>query len=325
MGIASVTKVEGQNTMRDLKDWHKEAVQLNKLGYSSRQIARALGKGKSSVNDLLSKLDGSFYGWKAESVTAIPEKKKGPRVLVLDIETKYLTLHGFQLFNQNFSVDQIQEDISLLSFAAKWIEDEEVMYYDVSVHTELELLQKLHVLLNEAHFVIAHNGRRFDMKKIRAFMLTYGLPPHSPVRVLDTLEICKKEFGFSSNKLVALTRKLCKTEKSDHGKFAGFLLWREFCKGNPEAIQEMRDYNIVDVTSLQELYEIIAPWSTLLPVFEVYEDEIADMTQWVKEGFIYSNLGKYDQYRNIKTGQYRRGQKNLLSKEKKESLLRNIV
>lgn len=325
MGIASVTKVEGQNTMRDLKDWHKEAVQLNKLGYSSRQIARALGKGKSSVNDLLSKLDGSFYGWKAESVAAIPEKKKGPRVLVLDIETKYLTLHGFQLFNQNFSVDQIQEDISLLSFAAKWIEDEEVMYYDVSVHTELELLQKLHVLLNEAHFVIAHNGRRFDMKKIRAFMLTYGLPPHSPVRVLDTLEICKKEFGFSSNKLVALTRKLCKTEKSDHGKFAGFLLWREFCKGNPEAIQEMRDYNIVDVTSLQELYEIIAPWSTLLPVFEVYEDEIADMTHWVKDGFIYSNLGKYDQYRNTKTGQYRRGQKNLLSKEKKESLLRNIV
>lgn len=325
MGIANVVvKVEAQNTMRDLKDWHKEAVQLNKLGYSSRQIARVLGKGKSSVNDLLSKLDGSFYGWKAESVAAVV-KKKGPRVLVLDIETKYLTLHGFQLFNQNFSVDQIQEDISLLSFAAKWIEDDEVMYYDVSVHTELELLQKLHVLLNEAHFVIAHNGRRFDMKKIRAFMLTYGLPPHSPVRVLDTLEICKKEFGFSSNKLVALTRKLCKTEKSDHGKFAGFLLWREFCKGNPEAIQEMRDYNIVDVTSLQELYEIIAPWSTLLPVFEVYDDEIADMTHWVKDGFIYSNLGKYDQYRNTNTGQYRRGQKNLLSKEKKESLLRNIV
>lgn len=325
MGIANVVaKVEAQNTMHPLKDWHKEAVQLNKLGYSSRQIARALGKGKSSVNDLLSKLDGSFYGWKAESVAAVVEKK-GPRVLVLDIETKYLTLHGFQLFNQNFSVDQIQEDISLLSFAAKWIEDDEVMYYDVSVHTELELLQKLHVLLNEAHFVIAHNGRRFDMKKIRAFMLTYGLPPHSPVRVLDTLEICKKEFGFSSNKLVALTRKLCKTEKSDHGKFAGFLLWREFCKGNPEAIQEMRDYNIVDVTSLQELYEIIAPWSTLLPVFEVYDDEIADMTHWVKDGFIYSNLGKYDQYRNTNTGQYRRGQKNLLSKEKKESLLRNIV
>ena len=163
MGIANVVaKVETQSTMHPLKDWHKEAVQLNKLGYSSRQIARALGKGKSSVNDLLSKLDGSFYGWKAESVAAVV-KKKGPRVLVLDIETKYLTLHGFQLFNQNFSVDQIQEDISLLSFAAKWIEDDEVMYYDVSVHTELELLQKLHVLLNEAHFVIAHNGRRFDM------------------------------------------------------------------------------------------------------------------------------------------------------------------
>lgn len=299
------------------KEWHKEALSLRDKGFSGRAIANIIGKSKSQVND--------FFKSMFDSKQTEKPDVKGPRVLVLDIETKYMTLQGFGLFNQNFSVDQIEEDISLLSFAAKWIEDDEVMYYDVSEYSELELLEKLHILLDEAHFIIAHNGRRFDMKKIRSFMITYGLPPHSPVRVLDTLEICKKEFGFSSNKLIALTRKLCKTEKSDHGKFAGFMLWKEFCKGNPEAIREMRDYNIIDVVSLQELYELVAPWSTTLPVFEVYEDEVSDMSGWVKDGFIYSNLGKYDQYRNLKTGQYRRGQKNLLSKEKKESLLRNIV
>lgn len=299
------------------KEWHNEALSLRDKGFSGRAVANIIGKSKSQVND--------FFKFMFDAKQEVKVEKKGPRVLVLDIETKYMTLQGFGLFNQNFSVDQIEEDISLLSFAAKWIEDDEVMYYDVSEHSELELLQKLHALLNEAHFIIAHNGRRFDMKKIRSFMITYGLPPHSPVRVLDTLEICKKEFGFSSNKLIALTRKLCKTEKSDHGQFAGFTLWKEFCKGNVEAIKAMRDYNIIDVVSLQELYDLVAPWSTTLPVFEVYEDEVTDMTGWIKEGFVYSNLGKYDQYRNLKTGQYRRGHKNLLSKEKKESLLRNIV
>lgn len=299
-----------------MSNWKEKAVELSKLGVSWRKIAQQLDKPKSSVSDHLRKVFKDVHH---------KPQQKGPRVLVLDIETKYMTLQGFGLFNQNFSIDQVEEDISLLSFAAKWIEEDEVMYYDVSEYSEFELLEKLHNLLNEAHFIIAHNGRRFDMKKIRSFMITHGLPPHSPVRVLDTLEICKKEFGFSSNKLIALTRKLCKTEKSDHGKFAGFLLWKEFCKGNPEAIQSMRDYNIIDVVSLQELYELIAPWSSTLPVFEVYEDEVTDMSDWVVDGYVYTNMGKYDRYRNIKTGQYRRGNKNLLSKEKRESLLRNIV
>lgn len=303
------------------KEWHEDARVLKEQGLSGRAIAKMLGKSKSVVNDYLATVRAMFE--------APVEQKKvvstGPRVLVLDIETKFMTLQGFGLFNQNFSVDQIEEDISLLSFAAKWLEDDKVMYFDVSEYSEFELLQKLHELLNEAHFIIAHNGRRFDLKKIRSFMITHGLPPHSPVRVIDTLEICKKEFGFSSNKLIALTRKLCKVQKSDHGKFAGFLLWKAFCEGNPEAVREMRDYNIVDVVSLQELYELIAPWSCTLPVFEVYKDEVLESADWVEEGFCYSNLGKYQQYRNVKTGQYRRGIKNLLSKEKKESLFRNIV
>lgn len=104
-------------------------------------------------------------------------------------------------------------------------------------------------------------------------MITRGFKPHSPVRVIDTLEIAKKEFAFTSNKLLHLTRLLCKkNQKSDHGKFAGHSLWKEFVKGNPEAIAEMREYNQIDAVSLQELYEILAPWSSTLPLFEVYQD-----------------------------------------------------
>lgn len=300
-------------------EWKVDAVRLKAEGMSSRKIAELLGKGKSTINDWLK-------SYREAGSTELKKEKKGPRILFLDIETKYMLLEGWGLFNQNFSVDQIAEDWSILSFSAKYLDSDEVMYYDVTENTEDDLLQMLHDLLNEADFAIAHNGRRFDLKKIRARMITRGFKPYSPVRIIDTLEIAKKEFAFTSNKLLFLTRLLCKkNQKSDHGKFAGHSLWKEFVRGNPEAITEMREYNQIDVVSLQELYEILAPWSSTLPVFEVYEDEVSNMKDWLQEGYHYTNLGKYELWRNVKTGQYRRGRANLMSKEKRESLLANIV
>lgn len=299
-----------------MTNWKEEAQELALNGVSWRKIAKELGIAKSTCSDYLRSI------FKQED----PNKHKdGPRILVLDIETRYMLLEGWGLFNQNFSVDQIAEDWSILSYSAKWYDSDNVMYSDVSEKTEDDLIQELHDLLDEADFVIAHNGRRFDLKKIRARMVTRGFKPYSPVRVIDTLEICKKEFAFTSNKLLYLTRLLCKNnQKQDHELFAGHKLWQAFLKGDPLAIQCMRDYNVMDVVSLQELYDIVAPWSSTLPVFEIYQDE-PDPSVWVEDGYYYSNLGKYVRYRNKKTGQYRRGRLNLLNKEKKDSLLANII
>lgn len=297
--------------------WKEQALEMAiNSGKSWRKIANELGVARTTCSDYLRKM--------LSESSIKQEKKKGPRILVLDIETKYMLLEGWGLFNQNFSVDQIAEDWSILSYSAKWYDEQEVFYSDVTEKTEDDLLQELHDLLNEADFVIAHNGRRFDLKKIRARMVTRGFKPYSPVRVIDTLEIAKKEFAFTSNKLLYLTRLLCKkNQKSSHAKFGGHSLWKEFVKGNPEAIQEMREYNIIDVVSLQELYDILAPWSSTLPVFEIYND--ISLSEWEEDGFTYSNLGKYQLYKHKKTGQYRRGNKNLLSKEERDNLLRNIV
>ena len=169
-----------------------------------------------------------------------------------------------------------------------------------------------------------HNCDRFDLPKIRARMIARGFPPHSPVRTIDTLKICKQEFKFTSNRLAYLTNLLCKAHKKlDHAQFAGHKLWKEFVRGNPDAIKEMREYNQADVTSLEELYLILAPWSTKAPNFDVYNEEL-DMSVWEKDGYVYTNLAKYDRYRNKLTGQYKRGRVNLLTKEKRASLLANI-
>ncbi len=300
------------------KDWKTQAVALALTGMSWRKVAKELSVSKSTCSDYLRK---HFSFEKVE----VKEDKKGPRILFIDIETRQLTLEGFALFNQNFSLEQIAEDWSILSVSYKWAGEDEVYYHDVSEMTEDELLQIVYELFDAAHFICGHNAKRFDYKKLRARWIARGFKPNSPVRILDTCEIAKSEFSFTSAKLQYLTNLLCRShKKSGHAKFPGFTLWREFIRGNPEAIDEMRSYNMLDVTSLEELYFILEPWSTKLPNFDVYREELSS-DEWEDTGkFVYTNLGCYTEYRNKKTGQYRRGRTNLLSKEKRSELLANI-
>ena len=65
----------------------------------------------------------------------------------------------------------------------------------------------------------------------------------------------------------------------------------ECLKGNQEAWAEMREYNIDDVLSLEELYNLLSSWDNKLPNFDVYCDEVLDMSVWEKDGFVYTNLG----------------------------------
>lgn len=300
------------------KDWKTRAVALALTGMSWRKVAKELSVSKSTCSDYLRK---HFSFEKVE----VKEDKKKPRILFIDIETRQLTLEGFALFNQNFSLEQIAEDWSILSVSYKWAGEDEVYYHDVSEMTEDELLQIVYELFDTAHFICGHNAKRFDYKKLRARWIARGFKPNSPVRILDTCEIAKSEFSFTSAKLQYLTNLLCRShKKSGHAKFPGFTLWREFIRGNPEAIDEMRSYNMLDVTSLEELYFILEPWSTKLPNFDVYREELSN-DEWEDTGkFVYTNLGCYTEYRNKKTGQYRRGRTNLLSKEKRSELLANI-
>lgn len=184
-------------------NWKDKAIELAQTGRSWRKIAQDLDVPHTTVSDFLRK------SFKADATPA-PEVEY-PKVLFIDIELKPLIMQGWGLFDQNFGLEQIQEDWSILSYSCKWLHSSEVIYSDVSEKTEDDLLWELHALLNEAHFVVGHNAKRFDLPKIRARMIARGLPPHSPVRVIDTLHIAKQEFKFSSNKLAYLTKLLCKS------------------------------------------------------------------------------------------------------------------
>lgn len=301
-------------------EWKQQAIELAKTGKSWRKIAETLDVSKSTVSDYLRK--------EFKSVAA--PKQKGPRVLIYDIETAPLLGYCWSLWDNNIGLNQIHSDWHVLSWAAKFLGEDDIYYQDQrdakNVEDDKEILQGIWKLLDECDFVITQNGKKFDQKKLNARFVIHGMKPPSAYRHIDVLQIAKSQFGFTSNKLQYMTDTLCtKYKKSGHAKFSGFELWSECLKGNLEAFCEMEDYNILDILSLEELYLIISPWDAKLPNFDVYDDEISNNEEWVKEGFVYSNLGKYDRYRNTVTGQQRRGSVNLLSKIKRDSLLRNIV
>ena len=312
-------------------------VEAKKQGLGSRKIAKDLGVSKTTVNYWYQR----FLDEQNESAVDIlniqqSHKLKGPKVLILDIENSPTLGYVWGLWKQNVGLNQIKEEWHLLSFAAKWLGDSEdkVIYMDQRNEPNIEddsaMLQKLWDLLEEADWLITQNGRQFDIKKIRARMIMQGFKPFSPVRHIDTLEIAKRVFGFTSNKLEWMTDKLCtKYKKSKHQKFTGFELWAECLKGNIEAFQEMEDYNKLDILSLEELYYKVSPWYDKLPNPNLYTESvdiqcICGSHNIVEQGFATTDVSKFQQYVCKDCGKIYRGRVNLLSKDKKQSILTNV-
>jgi isocitrate dehydrogenase kinase/phosphatase len=201
---------------------------------------------------------------------------KQPKILILDVETAPILAAVWKLWDNSVGLNMIQEDWFIMSFAAKWMGSDDVIYRDCrkSYEDDRQLLVELHMLLSEADFVVAHNGDKFDIKKINARLIMNGFPPPAPYKTIDTLKIAKKHFAFTSNKLEYLTGELCEDKKLSHGKFPGYNLWRECLLGNKEAWEEMKEYNIMDVISLEELYIKLRPWYSVHPlVFTPEEPE----------------------------------------------------
>lgn len=261
--------------------------------------------------------------------------KNGPKILVYDVETAPILGYVWGLWENNLGLNQIKSDWYILSWSAKWLGSpaNEVMYMDSRnskcIEDDTVILKGIWNLLDEADAVITQNGKNFDQKKLNARFILKGFQPPSSYKHIDTCQIAKKHFGFTSNKLEYMTDKLCKKyKKLKHEKFSGFEMWRECLAGNMEAWKEMEKYNKYDVLSLEELYAKLIPWSDDAVNFNLYssDDKIicrCGAEDWKKQGYFYTSVSKFQRYRCRACGYETRSRKNLLSPEKKKSLLIN--
>jgi DNA polymerase elongation subunit (family B) len=137
-------------------------------------------------------------------------------------------------------------------------------------HDDYELIGAIRDLLEWADIVIAHNGDRFDLKKINTRMLMHGYTPPSGYDTVDTLKIVKSVFGFPINKLDYVCRELGIGRKLPH---TGLDLWEE-CEENPKNLKAwklMRAYNAHDVYLLEQLHKKIRPWAKTHPKINVFK------------------------------------------------------
>lgn len=311
-----------------MSNWLPSAIELAKNGMSWRKISNKLGVPKSTVSDALRK---HFKGEQPAEKT-----RHLPKVLLLDIETSPIQGWVWSLWNNNLSLDMVNAEWFILSYAAKWLgaPETEVYYNDMRgrVNTEDDsfLLEELWYLLNEADILITQNGIKFDAKKINARLIMNGFQPPSSYKHIDTYQIASKQFGFTSNKLEWMADKLnVQFKKLSHGSYPGFKLWKEMMADNPAAWKECEDYNKHDVFSLEELYIKLAAWDKKHPNFSLYFDEPVQQcrcgcAEFKEDGYAYTNVSKFQRYRCVKCGAESRSRKNLFTKEKRDSILTNL-
>jgi len=201
------------------------------------------------------------------------------KILLFDIETSPMMVYAWKLYKNTASIDQIAKDWTVLTWAAKWLGEDEIISetqmnyrsiqnpYDLD---DFEIVEKLWHLFDEADFVVAHNGRVFDTKKINAKFIEHGMSPPSPYKVIDTLDIAKRNFNFTSNKLDYIAQNLGVGAKMEH---EGFKLWEKCMWGDEEAWKIMLDYNIQDIKILESVYLQLRMFDSRHPSVSIYNPD----------------------------------------------------
>lgn len=251
-----------------------------------------------------------------------------PKILYVDIETSPITAWVWGLFDQNIGLNQIKKDWHLLSWAARWDGEDKILYMDQrkarNIEDDKKIVEGLWKLLDEADIVIGHNSKKFDIKKINARIRFHNLPPYSPIRQIDTLQIARKHFAFTSNKLEHLAEFLgCTVKKLKHRRFIGFDLWKACMDKNQEAFKEIEAYNKRDVEVTEEVFEKLIPWDNSINL-SVYNggDHICTCgsKELIKKGIHATNHGIYKRFKCKKCGKPYREKVNELTAQQKKSL-----
>lgn len=200
------------------------------------------------------------------------------KIWIYDIETTPTKGYFWRYWNENIGHGQVLEYGKILSFAGKWLGEEDIHYEENRtkanrVGSDKKITQSIINFFDEADIVIGHNGKAFDCKTVTGKALKHGIKPPSPYKIVDTMLSAKRYFKMPRNSLECLADELGCSGKLNHKAFPGFSMWRECIKGNPEAWEEMEIYNRQDVVVLEEVYLKMRPWISDHPNMGVLMEE----------------------------------------------------
>jgi len=239
--------------------WQNKAYEMHRSGLSGREIARRLQMPKSTVNDFLQPLR-AFEG------------NSDAKILIFDIETAPMEAYVWSLWPKFIDHGQIVQDWTVLTWSAKWLDEPHMMNASVDPsdpRDDFDVVEALWQLLDEADIVVAHNGDKFDVKRMNTRFFLLGLPEPSSYRSVDTLKIAKRKFSFSSNRLDYISKITDGPGKVSH---EGFSMWKKCLNGDADALRSMQEYNDGDVIELERVYKELRGWDNRHPNLGVYSD-----------------------------------------------------
>lgn len=255
-----------------------------------------------------------------------------PNILILDIETLPLSAYVFSLWKQNINLDFIQSDWFMVCWSAKWL-NEDTVYSDclrpdeVLNENDKRICVSIWEMIDAADIIIAHNGKRFDIPKLNTRFILNNLNPPSPYQQIDTYQIAKKVFGFSSNKLDQVNRQLGIERKLD----TDAKLWVACRKGDQKALTEMEIYNRNDVVILEKTYLRLRSWMPSHPNMATYNDDnrsqcsICGSYHIEPSGEYHTGVSRFKAFKCLDCGGVSRGRVNGLSLPKRKQLLSSVA
>lgn len=314
----------------NMDDWYASAIDLKAKGMSNRGIARTLFANENYRNRLndffkndhvledvykreqeLETLENGIQGHSVSEVYVdeaeyIAKAPNPVKILYFDIETTLAKSYHWGQWKQNLSVKQQIQESHMLSHAWAWGDGE--VYSSVLTPEEVlnqddeRIVYEIWSLLDNCDVVVAHNGKRFDVKKVNGYFLKYGLPKPSSYKVIDTLEIAKKHFNLPFKSLEYLAKFLNVELKQDSG---GIQTWIDCDRGDPEALATMEFYNRGDVVTLREIHNKLKGWDNNGVNIALYNDNHnalcthcgSDDISVITDKFAYTPQRKYQLFR----------------------------
>lgn len=251
------------------------------------------------------------------------------KILLFDLETFPISSYVWGIWKQNVNQDFILADWFLASWAAKWLDSDEI-YSDVLTKEEVlnendkRVMQSLWNMIDEADIIIAHNAIKFDVKKMNTRFLFHGFNPPSHYEVVDTLAELRKTFAITSNRLDYVNKWL-----GLEGKLpTNASLWSACMKGDEEALAKMLEYNENDVLILERNYLKIRGWIKNHPNINLFNDieehqcPNCSSTNLTWKGHKTTKVGRYSSYRCNDCGHIGHSRFSNLSVEKRKAIVR---
>lgn len=318
--------------MSEFTELQLEMIELKKEGFSSRHIAKVLGVGKSTVNDVYSR----YINLKGD---AGHEVLDGAKILFLDLEVSASIVAAFSMFKHFSTPDHIIQFPYILTYAVNWLHEapdviecyglDDFEAFEKDHTDDYQLVARLWKWFDEADIVAIQN-ESFDRGWFTQRCAYHGLPEPSPYRVVCTLKGMKKAMSLPSNSLGYSTKYFNLPHNKLHHE--GISLWIKCMKGDVDAFAKMKEYNIGDIPTLRELYLKIRAYIPNHPNVALYFGDksrlrcnVCGSHELVKlDVSAFTNLTQFDAYRCNSCGSVNRTNDSPTTRDERSKFLRKI-